>query len=682
MLENSTETDPHLWLEEVNGEKALAWARERNKETLAELQADPRYQGFYDTALGILDAKDRIPYAGIYGDLVYNFWRDAEHVKGLWRRAPLAEYLKQDTAWETVLDLDKLSEEEKETWVFSGAVFLQPGNRFCLLRLSRGGKDAVLIREFDTVNKTFVEDGFKLEESKSGVCWLDKDTLLLSDALAPDSLTDSGYSRVVREWKRGTPPRSGPVLYEGLKADMMVYAMCSCRPEGTHSFVVRRPSFFEEEVRLLDGNTTVKMPLPRDADVCGVFDGRIILKLRSDWKLPGKTLSQSSVLAVSIDKAGLTEAEAAPELIFEPGPRVTVNGVSTTKNCVLLSLLDNVKGRLLKLSREGGAWKSEDVPVQANGSASVVSADDFSEDFLFSYQSFLTPESLFYSGAPGGAIKQTPPKFDASGLETDQREAVSADGTRIPYFIVYPGGMKPDGNNPVLLYGYGGFEVSLSPGYPPVTGRLWLERGGVYVVANIRGGGEFGAAWHQAALLEKRQNAYDDFIAVAEDLIKTGVTAPSRLAIKGGSNGGLLMGVMLTQRPDLFKAVLCGVPLLDMLRYTKLPPGASWAAEYGDPDSPELGPVIAKYSPYQNIRAGVNYPDIFLETSTKDDRVHPGHARKTAAKLLALGKKVYYYENMDGGHGGAANNKEAALRSALEFVLLSQKLDVPGGLTR
>ncbi|MBI4351325.1 MAG: S9 family peptidase [Elusimicrobia bacterium] len=666
--------DPYLWLEEVNGEKAIAWARARNKETLDELQADPRYQVFYDKTLEVLDDNDRIPHVAMRGDSVYNFWQGADQIKGLWRRAPLAEYLARSPAWEAVLDIDKLSMDESENWVYKGPSCLPPENRLCLLALSRGGKDASVLREFDAVRKEFLKDGFRLEESKSGADWLDADTLLLADALSPESLTASGYPRVVREWKRGTDPKTAPVLFEGKKEDVAAGAWCSFRPEAKHCFITRSISFYESEHYLLSGKELKKLPLPPDAAVSGIFNRRVVFTLRGDWKLQGKTFKQNSLLSVELDKAGLPEEQADPELLFEPGPRATVEGVRFSRQALLLSLLDNVKGKILKLTPGTGGLKTEEVPVPPNGSAYVDTSEEYRDDFLFAYQNFLVPASLFYSGTGEKPVKQNKPKFDASRFETDQREAVSADGTKIPYFIVYPRGMKPDGKNPALLYGYGGFESSMNPFYSGITGRLWLEQGGVYALANIRGGGEFGPAWHKAALRENRQKAFDDFIAVAEDLVKTGVTSPAHLGIEGGSNGGLLMGAMFTQRPDLFRAVLCEVPLLDMLRYTKLPPGASWVGEYGDPDSAELGPVIAKYSPYQNIRPGVKYPDIFFLTSTKDDRVHPGHARKAAARLIGFGNKVYYYENIDGGHSAAANNPETAKRLALEYVLLSKKL--------
>ncbi len=672
----SAPADPYLWLEEVNGPRAIAWARERNKETLSELEADPRYKSFYDQALEVLDAKDKVPYVTLRAGTVYNFWQDAANVKGLWREAPLAEYLEKDPAWKTILDVDKLAKAENENWVFKGAACLRPAGDRCIVTLSRGGKDASVLREFDVPSRSFVKGGFELPESKSGLGWLDRDTVLFDDAISSGSLTESGYPRVVRRWTRGTDPLTAPVVYEGKKTDMSAGGWCSFRPEGKHCFVTRQISFYESETFLLEGGALKKLPIPADAAVNEIFRGKALLTLRSDWKLPGRTLKQNSLVSVDLAKAGLPEAEADPRPVFEPGPRVTVEGVSSTEDAVLLTLLDNVKGRILKLTPDGDGWKTGDVAVAPNGDAYVLTTDPYGKRFLYGYQNFLMPDSLVYSEG-GRTIKSAPARFDAAGLETAQREAVSADGTRVPYFIVYPKGMKPDGKNPTLLYGYGGFEVSMTPRYLGVAGRLWLSRGGVYALANIRGGGEFGPAWHKAALKENRQKAFDDFIAVAEDLVKTGVTSPAHLGIEGGSNGGLLMGAMFTQRPDLFRTVLCEVPLLDMLRYTKLPPGASWVGEYGDPDDPAMRPVIAKYSPYQNIRAGVKYPDIFFLTSTKDDRVHPGHARKAAAKLLGLGTKVHYYENIDGGHAAAASNPETARRLALEYVLLSRDLMDP-----
>ncbi|OGR71736.1 MAG: hypothetical protein A2089_13265 [Elusimicrobia bacterium GWD2_63_28] len=667
--------DPYLWLEEIDGAKAIDWARARNNETLYELQTDPRYKAAYDRALAIYDSNERIPRIAMRGGYAYNFWQGPGSPKGRWRRAPLSEFLaKKAPAWEVLIDIDMLAAIEVENWVYKAASCLPPAGELCLISLSRGGKDAVVVREFDVRKKAFVEDGFRLEESKSAAAWLDANTLLLGEALSADSLTDSGYPRVVRKWARGTDPRKAPVLLEGKKSDVTAGGWCSFRPEGVNCFVVRAPSYFESEVFLIAGDKLKKMPLPPDAAVSDVFNGKLLLTLRSDWKLKDKTFKQNSLLGVGLEAAGQPEERAEPRLVFEPGPRMTVEGVSLTRDVMLLTLLDNVKGRILKVGPSIGGLHTEEVPVPPNGAAYISAASDYAGEFLFGYQNLLTPPSLYYSGKPGAPIKQEKPKFDASGFETEQREAVSADGTKIPYFLVSPKGMKRDGKNPTLLYGYGGFENSMLPYYASVTGALWLERGGVYVLANIRGGGEFGPVWHQAALKENRQKSFDDFIAVAEDLVKSGVTSPPKLGIWGGSNGGLLVGAVSTQRPELFGAVICEVPLLDMLRYTKLPPGASWVGEFGDPEDPVLGPVIAKYSPYQNVRAGVKYPAIFFLTSTKDDRVHPGHARKMAAKLKDLGHKVYYYENMDGGHSAAASNAESARRLALEYTLLMRKL--------
>ncbi|OGR45051.1 MAG: hypothetical protein A2X35_06500 [Elusimicrobia bacterium GWA2_61_42] len=668
--------DPYLWLEQVSSSDSLKWVLARNKETTEELQADPRYAELRKQALEIMDAKDRIPYVALRNGHVYNFWQDAEHVKGLWRRAPLAEYFKTQPAWETLLDFDKLSKDEGESWVFKGSSCLYPEGRRCFITLSRGGKDASVMREFDTDKKVFVKDGFRLEESKSSLAWQDENTVLFSDALTPGAATAAGYPGLVRKWSRGTPPEKAPVIFKAEKTDMSASGWCGIRPEGSTCLVTRQLSFYESEKFLLTAGGLRKIPVPADADIAQVFKGRLLVSLRSDWQLPGLTFRQNSIVTIKTESAGTPVERVRPELFFEPSDRMTTQGIASAKDFLLLALLDNVKGRILKMTPEGAGWKTEEVAVPANGSADVDAANDFSNDFFFTYQNFLTPTSLYYADGQTGpkVVKRLPAKFSAEGLETAQREAVSRDGTRIPYFLVYPKGMKTDGSNPTLLYGYGGFESSMTPFYAALQGRLWLERGGVYVLANIRGGGEFGPAWHQAALQKKRQNAFDDFIAVAEDLVKTGVTSPRRLGIQGGSNGGLLMGAMFTQRPDLFGAVLCEVPLLDMLRYTKLPPGSTWIAEYGDPDSPEMGPVIAKYSPYQNIRPGVKYPSILFLTSTKDDRVHPGHARKAAARLMEFGNKVYYYENTEGGHSAAADNLERATRAALEYTLLLKKL--------
>ncbi|MDD4004164.1 MAG: prolyl oligopeptidase family serine peptidase [Elusimicrobiaceae bacterium] len=668
--------DQYLWLEEIEGSKSLDWVRAQNKTTLAELQNDRHYAPFLKKAEALYNDKNRIPYGSLRNGYVYNFWQDGKNVRGLWRRATLPEYKKNKPAWEILLDFDKLSKKEKENWVFKGSSCLPPENRFCLLSLSRGGKDASVIREFDVEKKEFVKNGFRLEESKSGLSWLDRDTVLFADATTPDSVTKSGYARLVRKWRRGTDPKAAPVLFERDKDTMAVSGFCGIRPEGAYSGVSNAPSFFEEENWLFSGGELKKIPLPADARFYGVFKNLILASLRSDWLIGGRTFKQGSL--VSFDRQAVDTGDPAGKIqtILEPGDRMTLSGITTTKDTVLVSILDNVKSRVLKFHRENGQWAGETVPVADNGTAGVTAADDFANGFMFDYANFLTPPSLYYTDGANAPqlIKQLPPKFSAKGLKVTQKEAVSKDGTKIPYFLVGPENMKYDGANPTLLYGYGGFEISMEPHYSPVLGNLWLEQGGVYALANIRGGGEFGPKWHKAALLENRQKAFDDFIAIAEDLVKTKVTSPGHLGAQGGSNGGLLMGAMFTQRPDLFKVVLCEVPLLDMLRYTKLLAGDSWKAEYGDPDEPAMRAVISRYSPYQNIRKGVAYPDIFFVTSTKDDRVHPGHARKSAAKLIALGNKVYYYENIDGGHSASANNIERAKRAALEYTLLLKEI--------
>jgi prolyl oligopeptidase len=666
--------DRFLWLEDVSAAGPLDWVRAHNAVAEKELEG-AGYAALRARLKAILDSKERIPYVSRHGDHYYNFWRDADHPRGIWRRATPDEFRKAEPAWQTVIDLDQLARDEGENWVWAGAACLKPRAERCLVSLSRGGGDAHVVREFDLAARAFVQDGFKLPEAKVSAAWIDRDTLFVATDFGPGSLTASGYPRMVKEWKRGTPLAQARLLYEAGQSDLAASGHKDFTPGFEHQFVERRIDFYRSEMFLRDGAQLVKVPKPDDANAFTVRD-QLVIELRSDWSAGGKTWPQGALLA--IDFAQFMRGERAFELLFQPTPSTSLDGVAATRGALLLTVLDKVKNRIVEFTRDGGAWVRRDVDTPAMGALGVSALDAIESDqYFLTVTDFLNPATL-YLGAAGSdrreRLKAMPAFFDASAFSVTQLEARSKDGTRVPYFVVMDRHAKLDGNNPTLLYGYGGFEVSMKPFYSGVTGAGWLEHGGVYVLANIRGGGEFGPRWHQAALKEHRQRAYDDFLAVAQDLIRRKLTSPRHLGIMGGSNGGLLVGAAMTQRPDLFNAVVCQVPLLDMRRYHKLLAGASWMGEYGDPDDPQQWAYIGKYSPYQNVFADKHYPRVLFTTSTRDDRVHPGHARKMAALMQEQGHAVLYWENTEGGHAGAANNEQQATMWALTYEFLLKQL--------
>ncbi len=671
--------DPYQWLEEVGGDKPLDWVRTHNAISQKELEATPDFQPIYDRLLSIYNSKARIPAVTKMGPWLYNFWRDADHVRGLWRRTTMAEYRKTEPNWETVIDLDALSAAENENWVWKGAECLYPDYDRCLLNLSRGGGDAVVVREFDVPSKRFVKDGFTLPEAKSNVSWRTRDSLYVGTEFGPDepggSLTDSGYPRIVKEWQRGTPLSAARKVFEGAQTDVSVGASV-INEHGQHHELIRRGiTFYTAEYHLRVGDSLMKIDVPDHAEV-SINDGQLLVTLRKDWVIGTKTWPAGALLAIGLPQ--FIEGRRDFSVLFEPGARKSLAGYSATKQYLIVNELDNVRNKLYVLAHKNGHWTRMPLPAPAFGSVAASGVDeDENDDYFLTVTDFLTPSSLCLAtiGEPKkDLLKQLPAFFDAEGLEVSQHEATSKDGTQVPYFQVSKKGLKLDGSNPTLLYGYGGFEISMVPSYAAGVGSAWLARGGVYILANIRGGGEFGPKWHEAALKENRQRAYDDFIAIAEDLIARKVTSTPHLGIQGGSNGGLLMGVMLTERPDLFGAVVCQVPLLDMKRYSHLLAGASWMGEYGNPDVPEEWAYISKYSPYQNVRKDVKYPRVLFTTSTRDDRVHPGHARKMAARMDQQGHDFLYYENIEGGHGGAANNQQQAYMGALAYSFLLKQL--------
>lgn len=674
--------DPYLWLEDIEDERALAWARERSNRTLEELGGHPLFDFLYEEFLAILTSDDRIPNPSIMGDRLYNFWQDAAHERGIWRRSSWESYLSGDPEWETVLDIDALAAQEGVNWSFGGATCLPPEYRRCMVHLGRGGSDARESREFDLVEKRFVPGGFFLPEAKSGMTWLDDDALLVATDFGPGTMTTSGYPRILKLWRRGTPLESAPILFEGQTTDVSVGAVSIETPRRIHRLVLHSPRFFETvRYALEDDGSLVVLDLPLQARI-GIVGEQLVVLLRSAWRVGGRSYPEGSLIA--IDHSRFVAGARDFEVILEPGPRTTIEGFSSTREDLLVSVLDNVREQLWLYRFLDGAWVGRHLPAPGSGSISVVATDTRDPRYFFSYSSFLQPNTLYLvevDGAPR-EILQLPEMFDPRGLVVEQLEATSRDGTRVPYFLVHRENLELDGTNPTLLYGYGGFQLSQRPGYGPIVGKGWLERGGVYVLANIRGGGEFGPAWWKAAQKENRQRAYDDFIAVAEDLIARGVTSPPHLGVLGGSNGGLLVGVAMTQRPDLLGAVVAEVPLLDMQRYHKLLAGASWMAEYGDPDRPEDWAYIRRYSPYHNVREDVEYPPMLLYTNTRDDRVHPGHARKMAAALEAAGHPVHYFENIEGGHGRAVTPEQRARMYALEYTYLWKRLASDGRPTR
>jgi prolyl oligopeptidase len=669
--------DPYIWLEDIHGEKPLAWVKEQNAKTLQVLTADSDYQKDYDAVLKVLDATDRIPYGDIDHQYVFNFWQDAGHPKGVWRRTTNADYANANPNWETLIDLDKLAADEKENWVWKGAE-CSDSLAHCLVNLSRGGGDAVVIREFDLGSKTFMKDGFTLPEAKANASYADENTVLFATDFGKGTLTTSGYPRIVKLWHRGEAIANAKQALEGKESDVSVQPVILRGPEGTVSMILRGPSFFEQEYYLPDGNDAwKKVPLPLSAQLRGMTGDQVIFSLRDDWTPDGGTkLARGSLIAFSL-KAYRDSGKLPPiDVLYAPGPRSSIDEVSTGRDAVYASIYDNVTGSVhaFRFDSAKNAWSDTKLDLPPNGSTHIVSTNDFGPEAQFRFENFTTPTTLYADTGNDKpvVIKSLPARFDASNLQTQQFEATSKDGTKIPYFVTRA--KTVTGPAPTVLYGYGGFEVSETPVYSTNFGLLWLSKGGVYVLANIRGGGEFGPAWHQAALLANRQKAYDDFQAVAQDLVARGITTTKQLGIMGGSNGGLLVSANMVERPDLFAAVVCQVPLVDMIRYPHIGAGASWIAEYGDPADPKAREWILKYSPYQNVKADVKYPPVLFVTATSDDRVTPVHARKMAARMMAQGHDVMFYENTDGGHAAAANHKQSAEMWALSFVYLREKL--------
>lgn len=667
--------DPYLWLEDVTGDEALDWVRARNEPTLARFR-DENFERMRTEALEVLDTDARIPYVVRRGEYLYNFWRDAANPRGLWRRTTLDSYRTESPEWDVLIDVDELGRADGEKWVWAGAGVIYPEYTRALVSLSRGGSDASIVREFDMLTRQFVDDGFQLPEAKSQVSWADPDTVLVGTDFGPDSLTDSGYPRVVKRWRRGTPLAEAETVFEGARSDVNVVASASRIPGYERTLIGRALDFWNEEVYELRGTELIRIDAPTDASV-SLHREWLLIELRSDWSLGEVTYTAGSLLAANYDE--FLAGTAQLQVVFEPDEHTALNHYAWTEGRLLIVSLADVASRVEIVTP--GDWRREPVAgIPAATNTVVVSADDTGDEFFLDSSGFDSPSRLMRGTDDGQLeqIKSAPGFFDAENISVTQNFVTSQDGTSIPYFVVRPGGPRAsDGPAPTLLYGYGGFESSNTPGYSGVLGRLWLARGGTYVLANIRGGGEYGPGWHTQAMREGRHKVAEDFAAVATDLVDRGITTVEQLGAQGGSNGGLLMGIMLTQYPERFGALVCSVPLLDMKRYHLLLAGASWVAEYGDPDNPDDWAFISEYSPYQNISSTRRYPPVLMTTSTRDDRVHPGHARKMTAALEAAGHPVFYYENIEGGHAGAADNEQVAFKSALTYSFLWQTLARP-----
>jgi len=667
--------DPYAWLEDVEGSRALEWVKAQNARTEARLAATPQFKQMDSSIREVLDSDAKIPGVQKIGEYYYNFWKDRQHERGVWRRTTLDEYRKPAPKWETVLDLDALNKAENAQWVWHGADCLRPDYKRCLVALSRGGSDADVTREFDLSTKQFVGDGFFRPEAKGALGWIDADTVYVFTDFGPGSQTSSGYPRIVKRWRRGQPLEKAELVYEGKADDMYIAAVHDDTPGFERDFVSRTLAFYNDELYLREADGKLrKIDAPNSASK-SVKREWLTLELREPWTVGGKTYAAGSLLATRFDDfmAGKREFD----VLFTPTETASLAGFAWTRKHLVLNVLDDVKNRLSVLTPGTGGWKkSEFVGAPTFGTLGVEAVDsDDSDAVWLTATDYLTPTtlSLVELGRQPEKLKTMPAFFDASRDTIEQHFATSLDGTRVPYFLVRPKDLAFDGKAPTLLYGYGGFEISMTPAYSGGLGRAWLDKGGVYVVANMRGGGEYGPRWHQAALKQNRHKAYEDMAAVAQDLVTRKITSAPHLGVQGGSNGGLMAGNMLTQYPQLFGAVVVQVPLLDMKRYSHLLAGASWMAEYGNPDTDDWK-FIQTFSPYHLFDAKKQYPPVIFLTSTRDDRVHPGHARKMAAKMIDAGKDVTYYENIEGGHGGAANNAQQAHMSALAYSFLWERL--------
>ncbi|MGB5236965.1 MAG: prolyl oligopeptidase family serine peptidase [Flavobacteriaceae bacterium] len=672
-ITSQQEEDPHIWLEDVEGEQPLDWVRAENAQTVEKLEAYPGFEHLREKYVLAFNDKDRIAFPTIVGDYVYNLWQDDVNERGLWRRMPQSSYLNKSEEWEIVLDLDKLSEEEDKKWVFAGATWLAPGNKYCLLSLSDGGTDENVIREFDAETKQFSKNGFEFKSSKGGASWVDHNKVMVYRNFGDGSLTASGYPRMVKLMQRGDELENAKTIFETDPEHVGVFGLSYYDAGKTHLFLYRMVTFWESELYYLVGDQFKQVDYPKDAQLQGFHKGQVVMSLQSDWEHDSTNYELGSLVSFDLNKN--LEGQYDVNMLYIPDEKSSYVAMSGSKDFITVNIMEDVQNKLLRYRLEDGAWKGTLLETPTFGSINLMSSSNQTNDHFLLYSNFITPRTLYHADENGiNLVKKLKDFFDASELVIDQHFATSSDGTSVPYFVVRHKDIVLNGKNPTLVYAYGGFGVSVQPNYSYTTGLGWLERGGVYVLANIRGGGEYGPAWHQAGRLENKQNCYNDFYAVTEDLINRKISSPEHIGAFGWSNGGLMAGVLYTQRPDLFNAVVIGAPLLDMKRYNKLLAGASWVGEYGDPDKEEDWAFIKKYSPYHNLKKSNVYPEVYFVTSTKDDRVHPGHARKMAAKMKTMGHPYWYYETIEGGHSAASTNKQQAFVMASIYSYLSSKL--------
>ncbi len=681
---SSDPADKYIWLEDANGPRAMEWVKAENARSAKILEADPRFATWQEEALKVSEDPNRLPMPDLRGNDVYNFWNDEKNVRGLLRKTTIADYANPNPHWQTVLDIDALGKAENQSWVYHGASCLYPDDEYCVFDLSVGGEDAATSREFDLKSGKFVDGGFVSPHSKQGISWVDKDTLLIERDWGAGTMTKSGYPFVVKEWKRGTPLDSAKEVFRGEPDDIHVFAGVDHDAQGDQAtFFVRGVTFFENRWWIKTPSGLKELAIPLKANPAGLLDGRMLIDIRQDWTpMPGgPTFTQGSLLAVRLADVMRDPAHLNPTVVFAPTADEFLDGYATTRSRLVIVTLKHVLGQAYVYTPVGKTgWTRKALDLPENSAIEIVTASDTSEAFFLRSESFLTPPSLLSGDAATGQLtlaRSQPPLFDGSRDTVEQFYATSKDGTKVPYFVVHRKDMQFNGQNPTLLNAYGGFEISSTPNYQAVRGKLWIEKGGVFVLANIRGGGEFGPAWHEAGLKTHRQRIYDDFAAVAEDLIARKITSPRHLGIVGGSNGGLLMGVEMTQHPDLWNAIVIQVPLLDMLRFEQIAAGASWVGEYGSVSVPEERAFLASISPYNQLKPDVKYPEPLIFTTTRDDRVGPQHARKFAAKMEEYHEPFLYDEITEGGHGAGADLKQQARTQSEMYVYLAEKLMDP-----
>jgi prolyl oligopeptidase len=675
MMTNIQDTDPFLWLENIESSDSLKWVEEQNQHTVSILEKHPEYQNIYNNTLKQLQSDDKIPYVILRNNYVYNFWQDSTNIQGIIRRTTVEDYRNEHPAWDIVLDLDRLSRATDEKWVYKDATYIYPThpcNR-TILHLSKGGSDACFMKEFDIETKKFILDGFNLNEAKSDVTWLDIDHIFVGTDFGPGSLTRSGYPRIIKLWTRGTALENAETIFE-ISPDDVAVDITNFYEHGLggnikYTIISRMIDFYNKDFFLLHNDslyTKTKINLPEQCNLLGLYKNQFLISLQEDWN----DIVTGSVCSFDLDSREPYHINQ----LFAPAPKVSFEDLEILKKSVMVTTIHNITNTITEYDFIDGTWKPTGFLIPGQGSLSIT-GDENSNTYYVCYSDFLRPSTLYeYNGHDCMLVKKLPDCFDSSDFKVEQKEAKSKDGTMIPYFMVGRKDMRFNNSNPTILYGYGGFEVSMTPFYSGIIGNNWLNYGGVFVMANIRGGGEFGPAWHQAALTKNRMKCYEDFICIAEDLIRSGVTDSGKLGIKGQSNGGLLVSAVTMLRPDLFNAVLCSVPLLDMKRYHLLLAGNSWISEYGDPNDPDTWDYIKTYSPYHNIKQKEKYPVILFTTSTKDDRVHPGHARKMVAKMQGMNHQVLYFENQEGEHAGAADHIQTAKITALEYAHMLSRL--------